>query len=236
MPLVINTNVSSMNSQRQLIHSGNELMTSMERLSSGQRINTAADDAAGLGISNRMTSQIRGLNQAVRNANDGISLIQTAEGALDETTSILQRMRELAIQSANGIYDDSNRATLDAEVQQLIQELDRIAETTTFNGQTLLDGSLGDVELQVGSQANQTISIGIQAMDAQTLGMGSVSVDLLGAEVTANLSSVTLSDTDLLVNGQSIGSFDGAEDTFQVSSAPSKLPIDCPFTLSLIHI
>ncbi|HMY40250.1 MAG TPA: flagellin, partial [Marinagarivorans sp.] len=215
MPLVINTNVSSLNAQRQLVSSGNELSTAMERLSSGKRINTAADDAAGLAISNRMTSQIRGLNQAVRNANDGISLIQTAEGALDETTNILQRMRELAIQSANGIYDDSNRATLDAEVQQLIAELDRIAKTTTFNGQTLLDGSLGDVQLQVGSQANQTIDIAIQAMDSKTLGMGSVSVDVLGAAVTANLSTVTLNETDVLINGQSIGSFTGSIDTFQ---------------------
>lgn len=215
MPLVINTNVSSLNAQRQLVSSGNELSTAMERLSSGKRINTAADDAAGLAISNRMTSQIRGLNQAVRNANDGISLIQTAEGALDETTNILQRMRELSIQSANGIYDDSNRATLDAEVQQLIAELDRIAKTTTFNGQTLLDGSLGDVQLQVGSQANQTIDIAIQAMDSKTLGMGSVSVDVLGAAVTANLSTVTLNETDVLINGQSIGSFTGSLDTFQ---------------------
>lgn len=215
MPLVINTNVSSLNAQRQLVNSGNELSTAMERLSSGKRINTAADDAAGLAISNRMTSQIRGLNQAVRNANDGISLIQTAEGALDETTNILQRMRELSIQSANGIYDDSNRATLDAEVQQLIAELDRIAKTTTFNGQALLDGSLGDVQLQVGSQANQTIDIAIQAMDAKTLGMGSVSVDILGAAITANLSQVTLNETDVLINGQSIGSFTGSVDTFQ---------------------
>lgn len=215
MPLVINTNVSSMNAQRQLVHSGNELSTAMERLSSGKRINTAADDAAGLAISNRMTSQIRGLNQAVRNANDGISLIQTAEGALDETTNILQRMRELAIQSANGIYDDANRLTLDAEVQQLIQELDRIAKTTTFNGQPLLDGSLGDVELQVGSQANQTIEISIQAMDSKTLGMGSVSVDMLGAEITSALSTLTLNETDVLINGQSIGRFNGSTDTFQ---------------------
>lgn len=215
MPLIINTNVSSLNAQRQLINSGNELSTAMERLSSGKRINTAADDAAGLAISNRMTSQIRGLGQAVRNANDGISLIQTAEGALDETTNILQRMRELAIQSANGIYDDANRATLDAEVQQLIQELDRIAKTTTFNGQPLLDGSLGDVELQVGSQANQTIKIEIQALDAKSLGMGTVAVDVLGAEVTASLSTLTLSDTDVLINGQTIGRFNGSADTFQ---------------------
>ena len=220
MPLIINTNVSSLNAQRQLVTSGNELATAMERLSSGKRINTAADDAAGLAISNRMTSQIRGLNQAVRNANDGISLIQTAEGALDESTNILQRMRELAIQSANGIYDDANRATLDAEVQQLIQELDRIAKTTTFNGQPLLDGSMGDVDLQVGSQANQTIRIDIQAMDSKTLGMGSVSVDMLGAAVTGTLTDpvngLILNDTDILINGQTIGEFDGTDgDTFQ---------------------
>ncbi|PCK09096.1 MAG: flagellin [Alteromonadaceae bacterium] len=215
MPLVINTNTQSLNAQRQLVNSGNQLATAMERLSSGKRINTAADDAAGLAISNRMTSQSRGLEQAVRNANDGISLIQTAEGALDESTNILQRMRELSIQSANGIYDDQNRATLDAEVQQLILELDRIANSTTFNGQTLLDGSLGSVELQVGAQANETIEISIQAMDAQTLGMGSVSVDLLGAEITADLTAITLNESDVLINGQSIGSFIGTTDTFQ---------------------
>ncbi|TQV84141.1 flagellin [Exilibacterium tricleocarpae] len=215
MPLVINTNVASLNAQRQLVKSGDDMMTAMERLSSGKRINTAADDAAGLAITNRMTSQIRGLNQAIRNASDGISLIQTAEGALDETTNILQRIRELAIQSANGIYNDENRATLDAEVQQLIAELDRISDTTTFNGQKLLDGSLGEVELQVGSNANETIEISIQAMDARTLGMGSTSVDLLGAEVTASLSTLALDDGDILINGQSIGDFTGSIDTFQ---------------------
>jgi len=150
MPLVINTNVAALNSQRQLVKSGNDQSEAMERLSSGKRINTAADDAAGLAIANRQTSQIRGLNQAIRNANDGVSLIQTAEGALDETTNILQRMRELAIQSANGIYSDADRATLDAEVQQLKAELDRISETTSFNGQKVLDGTLGEVELQIG--------------------------------------------------------------------------------------
>jgi Flagellin and related hook-associated proteins len=215
MPLIINTNVSSLNAQRQLVRSGNELSTAMERLSSGKRINNAADDAAGLAISNRMTSQIRGLNQAVRNANDGISLIQTAEGALDESTNILHRMRELAIQAANGIYSDDDRATLDAEVQQLIQELDRIAKTTTFNGQPLLDGSMRKVELQIGSQANQTIGLDIQAMDAKTLGMGSVSVDMLGAPITSDLTNLVLNDTDISINGQSIGRFNGAEDNFQ---------------------
>lgn len=216
MPLVINTNVSALNSQRQLVKSGMDMTQAMERLSSGKRINNAADDAAGLAISNRMTSQIRGLNQAVRNANDGISMIQTAEGALDETTNILQRVRELAIQSANGIYNDENRATLDAEVQQLIAELDRISETTTFNGQPLLDGSIKDVGLQVGGNANETIDISITAMNAKTLGLGSQAVDLLSSEtVLGNLTGASdIREGDVLINGQSIGTFDSATDTF----------------------
>src|SRR5690606_20151210 len=143
MALVINTNVASLNAQRQLMSSGNSLDRATERLSSGNRINSAKDDAAGLAIANRMTSQVRGLDQAIRNANDGVSLIQTAEGALSESTNILQRMRELSVQSANGIYTASDRKTLDAEVKQLVSELDRIAKTTSFNGQNLLDGKLG---------------------------------------------------------------------------------------------
>src|SRR5690554_4842792 len=155
MSLVINTNVASLNSQRQLMQSGNALDQATERLSSGQRINSAKDDAAGLAISNRMTSQVRGLDQAIRNANDGISMIQTAEGALQETTNILQRMRELSVQSANGIYTDGDRETLNAEVEQLREELNRIAAETSFNGQKLLDGALGQVDLQVGDQSRQ---------------------------------------------------------------------------------
>jgi flagellin len=170
MPLVINSNISSLNSQRQLVKSGMEMDQAMERLSSGKRINTAADDAAGLAISNRQTSTILGLNRAVANANDGVSLVQTAEGALDETTNILQRMRELAIQSANGIYSDTDRATLNAETQQLKAEVDRIAETTSFNGRNVLDGSLGNVALQVGSQANQTIDFTVDGFNASSLG------------------------------------------------------------------
>src|SRR5690554_2951800 len=122
MALVIGTNVASLNSQRQLMNSGSALDRATERLSSGQRINSAKDDAAGLAISNRMTSQVRGLDQAIRNANDGVSLIQTAEGALQESTNILQRMRELAVQSANGIYDGATRKNLQAEVKQLQAE------------------------------------------------------------------------------------------------------------------
>ena len=204
MALVINSNIQSLNAQRNLTLSTNEMNTSMERLSSGKRINSAADDAAGLAISTRMSSQVRGLDQAVRNANDGLSLIQTAEGALEESTNILQRMRELAIQAANGIYTDGDRATLDAESQQLIQELDRIAETTSFNGQNILDGSLDNVDLQVGAEANEVIGFGIPATDTQSLGMGSQSVDVLGAANTLVADASVIGNNDILINGQSI--------------------------------
>ncbi|MAZ88271.1 MAG: flagellar biosynthesis protein FliC [Cellvibrionaceae bacterium] len=216
MPLVINTNVAALNSQRQLVKSGNDMAEAMERLSSGRRINTAADDAAGLAIANRQTSQIRGLDQAIRNANDGVSLIQTAEGALDETTNILQRMRELAIQSANGIYSDADRSTLDAEVQQLKAELDRISETTSFNGQKVLDGTLGDVELQIGSEANETVSFSVQASDIESLG-GASSADVVGATVTngltvlADITGVATTGTNsLIINDVNVGSLTSA--------------------------
>lgn len=188
MTLVVNTNVSSLNAQRQLLQSGADLDKASERLASGRRINSAADDAAGLAISNRQTSQIRGLDQAVRNANDGISLIQTAEGALDEVTNILQRSRELAIQSANGIFSDADRATLDAEVQQLKAEIDRIAETTAFNGQNILDGSLGTIALQVGSESNQTIDFAVSGFNTSSLG-GSGG-DLIGEGTAAGVADL----------------------------------------------
>ena len=161
MAQVINTNVSSLNAQRQLSRSQLGMQTAMERLSSGLRINSAKDDAAGLAISDRMTAQIKGLNQAVRNANDGISLAQTAEGALQETTNILQRMRELSVQSANDTNSGADRANIQKEVNQLISELDRIATTTSFNGKNLLDGNLSSASFQVGANANQTINMSI---------------------------------------------------------------------------
>lgn len=209
MALVVNSNISSLNAQRQLVSSGAELDKASERLASGKRINSAADDAAGLAISNRQTSQIRGLDQAVRNANDGVSLIQTAEGALDETTNILQRMRELAIQSANGIYSDTDRATLDAETQQLKAEIDRIAETTSFNGQNILDGSLGTVALQVGAQANQTISFDVQGFSSSSL--GGAAGDVV-SEATTGIGALTALDTDgdLVINDVNISATDGA--------------------------
>jgi flagellin len=189
MSLVINTNISSLNSQRQLSGSGMALDRATERLSSGQRINSAKDDAAGLAISNRMTSQIRGLDQAIRNANDGVSLIQTAEGALQETTNILQRMRELSVQSANGIYSDADRSTLNAESQQLKSELNRIASSTSFNGKALLDGTLGTAKLQVGNLANQTIDLKVGNFNAGSLG-GSTA-DITGAASTGIVAALT---------------------------------------------
>jgi flagellin len=170
MALTINTNIASLNAQRNLGKSQNDLNRSMQRLSSGLRINSAKDDAAGLAISDRMTSQIRGLNQAARNANDGISMAQTAEGALQETTNILQRIRELAIQSANDTNSASDRASLQAEVNQLQQEITRIAESTSFNDRKVLDGTLTSAQFQIGANANETISFSIPSAKATDLG------------------------------------------------------------------
>jgi len=157
MASTINTNVASLTAQRNLGASQTSLNTSIQRLSSGLRINSAKDDAAGLAISERFTSQIRGLNQAVRNANDGISLAQTAEGALKASSDILQRVRELAVQSANASNSAGDRQALQREVGQLVSELDRISQTTEFNGSKLLDGTFGTAQFQVGANANQTI-------------------------------------------------------------------------------
>jgi flagellin len=170
MPQVINTNVASLNAQRNLTTSQGQLATALQRLSSGLRINSAKDDAAGLAISERFTTQIRGLNQAVRNANDGISLAQTAEGALGETGNALQRIRELAIQSANSTNSASDRTALNAEAAQLLAEIQRNGLTTQFNGQNILDGTFSSAQFQVGANANQTISFGIQGATTNLLG------------------------------------------------------------------
>ncbi len=159
MSQVINTNIMSLNAQRNLNTSGASLATSIQRLSSGLRINSAKDDAAGLAISERFTTQIRGLDVAVRNANDGISLAQTAEGAMVEIGNNLQRIRELAVQSSNATNSTSDRKALDAEVKQLVAEIDRVARQTNFNGTTLLDGTFAGALFQVGADAGQTIGI-----------------------------------------------------------------------------
>lgn len=170
MAITIATNVASLNAQRNLGATQNNLNSSMERLSSGLRINSAKDDAAGLAISDRMTSQIRGLNQAVRNSNDGISLAQTAEGAMQESTNILQRMRELAVQSANDSNTGTDRASLQKEVAQLSQELDRIATTTSFNGKKVLDGSFTAQSFQVGANAGENISFSVGGASSTQIG------------------------------------------------------------------
>ncbi|MCF7498546.1 flagellin [Pseudoalteromonas sp. L1] len=174
MALSVNTNVSSLNAQRNLSRSSEGLATSMERLASGMRINSAKDDAAGLQISNRLTSQVNGLAVAQRNANDGISMAQTAEGAMNESTSILQRMRELALQSANGSNSAEDRDALQEEVVALQTELTRIADTTTFGGVKLLDGSFGTKQFQVGSNANQTIDITLDGTSSNDLGANEI--------------------------------------------------------------
>jgi len=169
MGLFINTNLSSLNAQRTLTSTSNSLSRSFERLSSGLRINGARDDAAGLSITTRFSAQIRGLNQAVRNSNDGISLAQTAEGALNETTNILQRVRELAVQSANDTNNDSDRASLQAEVDQLKQELNRIAATSDFNGNKILNGDFLARDIQVGANVGETISVSIKGAGTEDL-------------------------------------------------------------------
>jgi flagellin len=164
MALYVNTNVSSLNAQRQLNNSGNSLDVSFKRLSSGFRINSAADDAAGLQISDRLTSQINGLNQGNRNANDGISLAQTAEGAMDEVTSMFQRIRTLAQQAANGSNTDEDRLAIQEEIQSLSDEVNRVAADTTFGGQNLLDGTY-EASFQVGADAVQTIGFSMKNVD-----------------------------------------------------------------------
>ena len=206
MAQVINTNIPSMTAQRNLSSSQSDLATSLQRLSSGLRINSAKDDAAGLAISERFTSQIRGLVQAARNANDGISLAQTAEGALKEVSNNLQRIRELAVQSANGTNSASDRAAIQTEVAQLIAEVDRVSSQTTFNDVKLLDGTFSNAAFQVGANAGETISVA-SITSARTADLGasiSATVNPTGPVTSA------LNNGDLLINGVDVGSVDGS--------------------------
>lgn len=188
MAQTINTNIASLNAQRNLTTSQGALATSLQRLSSGLRINSAKDDAAGLAIASRFTTQIRGINQAVRNANDGISLAQTAEGSLSEVTANLQRIRELAVQAANATNSSSDRAALDQEVQQRLAEIDRIAQTTSFNGLKILDGSFGNAAFQVGANVGETISVSLStSMRYTQIGK---TADIVGGAVYSSALSV----------------------------------------------
>ena len=218
MPQVINTNVASLNAQRNLNKSQTDLATSLQRLSSGLRINSAKDDAAGLAISERFTTQIRGLNQATRNSNDGISLAQTAEGALSEINNNLQRIRELAVQSANSTNSASDRAALDAEVQQRLAEIERIGTQTAFNGLKVLDGTFGTSQFQVGANSGETISVNL-SQGAKASQIGQIAKATSTAEVTTaattgtgtikvgNAAAVTIGASSQGVQaGQTVGS------------------------------
>ncbi|MFQ2147124.1 flagellin B [Aeromonas jandaei] len=203
MAMYINTNISSLNAQRNLMNTNKSLDTSYTRLASGLRINTAKDDAAGLQISNRLTSQVNGLDQGNRNANDGISVAQTAEGAMDETTSMLQRMRTLAQQSANGSNNTDDRTALQQEYDQLMTEIDRISSDTTFGGQKLLDGKYKGT-FQVGADASQTITFKmtsaftISGIASASKGSATIAASTAGSKepykVTASTSKVTVAN------------------------------------------
>ena len=222
MALTVNTNIASLTAQRNLTGSQNDLSTSLQRLSSGLRINSAKDDAAGLAISARFEAQIRGLNQGVRNANDGISLAQTAEGALAEVTSNLQRIRELAVQSANATNSAADRATLQSEVSQLISEIDRVATNTKFNNIALLDGTFTSQSFQVGANSGETINIA-SIVNARSASLGSNTLTLAGnglnkifaAGLTAPASTVT-ADTFKVSSAQG-----GSTDTITVGATDS---------------
>ncbi|CAI8860223.1 flagellin N-terminal helical domain-containing protein [Pseudomonas serbica] len=199
MALTVNTNIASITTQANLNKAGGALATSMQRLSSGLRINSAKDDAAGLQISNRLTSQINGLGQAVKNANDGISIAQTAEGAMQASTDILQKMRTLALSSATGSLSDADRKSNNDEYQALTSELTRISQTTTFGGQKLLDGSYGTKAIQVGANANETINLSLENVAANNIG----SQQIKSATSDPKLTGLTGGDITVTGNGES---------------------------------
>jgi len=200
MALIINTNISALTAQRNLTRAQSGLERSIQRLSTGLRINNAVDDAAGLAISDRLTSQVRGLNQAVRNANDGVSALQTADGSLNEVSNLLQRARELAVQSANDSNSASDRSSLNAEVSSILSELDRLASTVQFNSRKLLDGTFTNAQFQIGANAYETVSFSITSVNTADLG---AKVLQGGAVSSTALSGLTSSST-LTVNGISV--------------------------------
>ncbi|MDP2169717.1 MAG: flagellin [Rhodocyclaceae bacterium] len=216
MAQVINTNISSLNAQRNLNTSQSALATSLQRLSSGLRINSAKDDAAGLAISERFTTQIRGLNQAIRNSNDGISLAQTGEGALAEVTSNLQRIRELAVQSANSTNSASDRAALDLEVQQRLAEIDRTATQTSFNSLKILDGTFGNATFQVGANVGETIAVGLST-SMRTAAIGKTA-DYVGGALYSTASNVGQQGTGVTTGALTSGAMTIAVGTAQAVS------------------
>lgn len=212
MPQVINTNISSLTAQRNLDSTQSASLSALNRLSSGLRINSARDDAAGLAISTRLTAQVSGLGVAIRNANDGISLAQTAEGALGAMTEGLQRIRELALQSANATNNDSDRQALNAEAQQLISELSRVSEQTNFNGRKLLDGSFKS-SVQIGTNVGETVDFAIKEVTTTNLGGG------VGAGISAIGNANGIASGDLVINGVTIGASSASDDTASTDNA-----------------
>ena len=217
MGLYVNTNISSLNAQRNLNSSTRALGQSFQRLSSGLRINSAKDDAAGLAIAERFTTQIRGLNQAVRNTNDGVSLAQTAEGGLAESTSILQRMRELSVQAANDTNTEADRASLQDEVDALVDELDRIATKTTFNNQTILDGTFVGAKFHIGANFRENLTVTIS--DARASSLGRQARYESSADIQVEGGNQALLEDDVVVNGVTIRSTVAADDSLSTTLA-----------------
>ncbi|PML59157.1 flagellin [Vibrio lentus] len=209
MAITVNTNVSALVAQRNLSNANNMLNQSLERLASGSRINSAKDDAAGLQISNRLEAQMSGIDVAVRNANDGISIMQTAEGAMNETTNIMQRMRDLSLQASNGSNSQSERTAIQEEVTALNDELNRIAETTSFGGKKLLNGSFGSSQFQIGGSSGEAVQIGLKNMRTDDINMGGFSYVANGMasdswEVKPDQNDMTMSFTDRFGQPQEI--------------------------------
>jgi flagellin len=207
MSLVVNTNVSSLTAQRALAFADSLQGEAMTRLSTGSKINSASDDAAGLAIAQRMTSQVNGLNMAVKNANDGISLTQSVEGALVEVADMLQRMRELSVQAANDTNTGTDRKAIQEEINLLVAEVSRVSSNTRFNNQKVLDGSFNNVSLQVGTEAGETITFGLDSTSSDKLGAYKVTGDIIQSLVGAGsgaLANQTDADDDIIINGNSV--------------------------------
>jgi flagellin len=197
MSIVVNTNIGSLNAQRSLAESGRELATAMERLSSGKKINSAADDAAGFAIAERMTAQVRGLNMATKNANDGLAMLSTIENATNDVTDMLQRVRELAVQAANDTNSVTDRGYLQKEVNSLLDEINRVSSQTVYNNQEVLDGSQAGT-LQVGTDAGQTISFTIDSIDTDTLGLTSGAFTAATASAAATVGAASASGSNTI--------------------------------------
>jgi flagellin len=227
MSLVINTNVASLNAQRSLATSGSELKTAMERLSSGKQINSAADDAAGFAIAERMTAQIRGLNMATKNANDGLSMIATVENATNDVTDMLHRIRELAVQAANDTNSSTDRQYLQKEVDSLMNEINRVASQTEYNGAQVLDGTRTSQKIQVGTDSGQSISFSVAAIDTDTLGLTNDS--FTDATTIDDISSETAATSATLYSGEKISvltASDASNALTKVSAAIEKVAGD----------